>query len=355
MITIAAGEERLYRLPPVSRGTVIVKAFHADVSLSARTVPVPLPQLRVAEGAVHPTLRSVAAATARDDTGDDGPHTDKSPARNLELELRLGTSTMARHGNLAVSESPNHNEGWRLHIRRPQLLNDLTPNPSQYEIETSYTSQLPILQRRVPAQFFHEGFELNWNKQQYVSGHINDSKLFIYFREDLRQLYTLGEDPVIDTGVPLAKANDIHTTGVTLGVGAGPAPMGGGMAPFFSVRVDCAGDGEIELPLLPDVTLPSFHVTVRLFLCRSGGSLEYRPVVESELLDLLADVEIPDPELPNVLNTVNARDTAKKALEANIYQLQFPATSGFSRFGAAVAPWLVGERRQVWSSGYVRR
>jgi hypothetical protein len=59
-----------------------------------------------------------------------------------------------------------------------------------------------------------------------------------------------------------------------------------------------------------------------------------------------ADVEIPDPELPDVVNTVNARDTAKKAIEAGIYKLQFPAQSGFSRFGAVIAPWLIGERRQ---------
>ena len=280
---------------------------------------------RVAEDAVHPTLHSVAAATARDDTGDDGPHTDKSPARNLELELRLGTSTMARHGNLAVSESPNHSDGWRLHIRRPQLLDDLTPNPSQYEIETSYTSQLPILQRRVPAQFFHEGFELNWNKQQYVSGHINDSKLFIYFREDLRQLYTLGEESG-DRHRRAAGEGQRHPHDRRdPGRRCGPCADGRGHGAVLLGACRLCRRRRDRVSLLPDVTLPSFHVTVRLFLCRSGGSLEYRPVVESELLDLLADVEIPDPELPNVLNTVNARDTAKKAIEANIYQLQFPA------------------------------
>ena len=265
---------------------------------------------------------------------------------------------MARHGNLVLSESPNHTDAWRLHIRRPQQLDDLTPNPGQYRIETTYVSQLPILQRRVPAGFFHDGFELNWNQQQYVYGYVNDSKVFLYFHKDLCQLYNLDEEIVIDTGVELAKANNIHTTpnGVRLDVGAGTPPFGEGMAPYFSVRVDCAGDGEIELPLLSDITLPSFHVTVRLFLCRRGDGLEYRPVVESDLLDAIANVEIPDPEVPNVFNTVNAKATAKKAIERAIYQLQFPAEPetrrGFSAFGDVIAPWLIGDRRQLWSIGY---
>jgi phospholipase C len=122
------------------------------------------------------------------------------------------------------------------------------------------------------------------------------------------------------------------------------------------VRVDCAGDGEIELPLLSDVTLPSFHVTVRLYLCRRGDGLEYRAVVESELLDLLADVEIPDPELTNPFHTVNAKATATKAIEDAIYQLQFPKPTetrrGFSAFGDVLAPWLIGDRRELWSIGY---
>ena len=354
VITLAAGDERLYRLPPVSRGAVIVKAFHADVSLRAATGASELaPATHVVVGGVVQPTPHGAVVPARDDDEDGGPHSDTSAARNLELELRLADRTMARHGNLALSESPNHTEAWRLHIRRQPQLNDLTPNPGRYRIETTYVSQLPILQRRVPAPFFHDGFELNWNQQQYVYGHVNDSKVFIYFREDVRQLYNLDEVVVIDTGVPLAKANNIHTTAVRLDIGAGPAPPSfDTTAPFFSVRVDCAADGEIELPLLSDITLPSFHVTVRLFLCRRGDGLEYRPIVESELLDALADVEIPDPELPDVFNTVNAKSTAKKAVEDAIYQLQFPPQSGFSRFGNVLAPWLIGDRRQLWSIGY---
>ena len=352
VIQLAVGEERLYRLPPVSRGTVVVKAFHADIyARAASNMWEGLPATNVVAGTVGPTLQPAPGAPLEDEGGG-GPHQDSSAARNLELELRLGTTTMVRHGNLVLSESPNHTDAWRLHIRRPPQPNDLTPNPGQYRIETTYVSQLPILQRRVPAPFFHDGFELNWNQQQYVFGYVNGSKVFIYFREDLRQLYNLDEMVVIETGVPLARANNIRTTGVHLDIGAGPAPFGEGMAPFYSVRVDCAGDGEIELPLLPDVRLPNFHVTVRLFLCRRGDGLEYRPTVESELLDMIADVEIPDPELPNVLNTVNAKATAKEKIETAIYQLQFPPQSGFSRFGAVVAPWLIGDRRELWSIGY---
>jgi phospholipase C len=354
VIELAVGEERFYRLPPVSRGTVVVKAFHADVSLrAASSMWEEMPATNVVVGTVGPTLHT-AAGPPVDDDGGGGPHTDTSVARNLELELRLGSTTMARHGSVVLAESPNHTDAWRLRIRRPPQQNDLSPNPGRYRIETTYVSQLPILQRRVPARFFHDGFELNWNQQQqqYVYGYINDSKVFVYFREDLRQLYNLDEMVVIDTGVPLARANNIRTTGVHLDIGAGPAPFGDEMAPYFSVRVDCAADGEIELPLMPDVRLGSFHVTVRLYLCRRGDGLEYRPTVESELLEALAGVAIPDPELPDIFNTVNAKAKAKEAIEKGIYQLQFPPHSGFSRFGAVLAPWLIGDRRELWSIGY---
>jgi phospholipase C len=354
LIELAAGEERLYRLLPVSKGQVVVKAFHADVSLRASGAgpggPEPSPATRRVD--LPPSLgRPDLQALALDDDNGGGPHVDTSPARNLELELRHGDQIRASHDNLVQADSPNHTDGWRLRIRRLSPLNDPTPNPGQYRIEATYMSQLPILERRIPASFFHDGFELNWNKQQYVYGYISGSKVFIYFREDLRLLHGL-DDLVIETGVPLVEANNIHTTSVRLDIGAGPSPRGGGNTPFFSVRVDCAADGMIEVPLLPDVTLPAFYVTVRFYLCRRVDELEYVPVVESDLLDLLADVEIPDPELPDILNTVNASETAKKAIEDALYRMQFPPQSGFSSFGHFLTPWLIGDRHQLWSIGY---
>ena len=118
------------------------------------------------------------------------------------------------------------------------------------------------------------------------------------------------------------------------------------------MRVDCAADGEIELPLLSDVTLPSFHVTVRLFLCRRGeraGIQTRRRIGTARPARRRRD---PRSGVDEPLHTVNAKDKAKKAIEAAIYQLQFPPQSGFSRFGAVIAPWLIGDRRELWSIGY---
>ena len=383
VIDLTIGEERLYRLPPVARGWLHVRAYHADISTRpASTTTVP-------QAVTH---RTVAPAMARrlDDDGDvpvddggptddggpptddsgggptngghalprdndsGGTHADMSPADNLQLELMLGDQVVATHGNHVMAGSPNHTDAWRLRVRRVPVSDDeLRPNPAQFLIETGYTSQLPIIERRVSARFFHDAFGLNWNTQQYVYGAINQSKVFINYRQDLLQLYNLPVDgEVIDTKVPLAKANNIHTTSITLDVGAGPSPTGGGLAPYFSVRVDCAADGMIELPLLPDSRLPAFYVVVRLFFSRRGEGLEYLPVVESNLLDAIADVGIPDPEFPNVFHEVNAKATAKKNIEAGIYGLQFPPQRGFSSFGEALLPWLLGLRRQLWSIGY---
>jgi phospholipase C len=381
LIDLAIGDERLYRLPPVARGWMHVRAYHADVF--TRPGPGPAPAAPAPQERAHRVATPAMARRIDDDGGppvdDGGPpvgdgggpgdgggtalprdndsggtHADMSPADNLQLDLLLGDQVVAAHGNHVMAASPNHTDAWRLRVRRvPIHDDDLRPNPAKFLIETGYTSQLPIIERRVPARFFHDAFGLNWNAQQYVYGAVNQSKVFINYREDFRQLYGLPrEGEVIETDVPLVQANNIHTTSVTLDVGAGPSPGADGLAPFFSVRVDCAADGLIELPLVSDVRLPSFFVTVRLFLNRRGDGLEYVPVVESNLLDALADVDIPDPELTSPLHTVNAKDTAKTNIEEGIYGLQFPPHSGFSSFGDALLPWLVGERRQLWSIGY---
>jgi phospholipase C len=339
-IELAAGEERLYRLPPVSKGSVIVKAFHADISLHASGSGEPAPLAVARADTQTPTPAEVGpGVVASDDPGGGGHHSDTSPARNLELELRLGNRTMASHGNLVQAESPNHTDGWRLRIRRLSPLNDLTPNPGQYRIETSYTSQLPILERRIPASFFHEGFEANWNRQQYIHVQLNSSKLFVSLHNDFRQLYNLEETYVQDTGLPL-DSRDLHASSLTLDVGAGPSPRGGGTAPFFSVRADFPAGGKISGPAGSGIALSAFHIIARFYLCRRGDDLEYVPIVESDLLDVLG------------ASNAAAKAKAKKTIEDGLYESQFPPHSGLSAFGRYLGPWLIGDRRQLWSIGY---
>ena len=53
---------------------------------------------------------------------------------------------------------------WRLQLRRIKRGTAADP-PRHYRVRVGYTSQLPILEKRIPASFWNDGFEANWNEQ----------------------------------------------------------------------------------------------------------------------------------------------------------------------------------------------
>ena len=265
---------------------------------------------------------------------------DTSDASNLDIELIHAGQTMQAHGNhIFIGQHAFNDDAWRLRVRRRTDPNDLHPNPGRYSVSVTYTSVLPVLERRIPVPFFENGFNDNWNDQRYVWGWVEGTKVVIEFDPLLAGLYDLTRQ-VIETGVELAKARNIHTTSVKMHVGAGPSPAPrGGNTVFFSVRVDCAADGKIELPLLDDVELPAFYVTVRFYLWALGDLLYYLPRVESNLLDAIAHVD-------------NAKEAAEKAINEFLYKAQMKPDSGFSAFGEFLTPWLIGENRELISIDY---
>src|SRR6266508_6937074 len=125
IIELAPDEERLYRLPPMSNGVVIIRAFDAYFTKGPHGEPI--------------------------------PH--NSPTGDLELELRHANHLTLPGTNFILTESLWHDDFWRLRVRRPRRTVD--PNapsePLQYRIEVQYTSQLPVLERRIPVSFFHDG------------------------------------------------------------------------------------------------------------------------------------------------------------------------------------------------------
>jgi hypothetical protein len=317
LIKLKPDEGILYRLPPMSAGPFVrISAFDAY--------------------------------TTR------GPHDalvfHNGPTADLELELRHSNHLSLPGTNLIRTESLWQDDLWRLWVRRirPAGERDLTDAEGrlQYRIEATYTSQLPILERRIPASFFHDGFEANWNEQQYLNVRLFSRTVELSFREDLRQLYALQPTQRIDTSDPetdvaIEFLNDVGTISQRLDIGAGPRPLGGN-APFFSIRAEFpAVKVKFVLPRHSDeeVELPHLSVTIRLYLV-ALTTLQYFPVVESNLLDAVdRDFHFPDPSGRNI--TVNLKEALKKALEDKLFKAQASTTSG-SVFGDFLAPWLVG-------------
>ena len=351
VIELAPDEERWYRLPPAAAGMVTVKVFHADVFLAGAPRSGPRAGRPISG---RPRLDAGTVFDPGDgglDPGTGGVHSDSSSATDVQVDLWHSQQQLGNQPHLVLAQSLWHDDLWRLRLTRRMPAGDVSTATRSYRVETTYTSQLPVLQRRIDAGFFHDGFEFNYNAQQYVRLHLNADKLFIDFSEDFRQLNRL-DNIVVTLPVPIVGVNDISMTSLRFDVGAGPAPWGGGNAPFFSARAEFPGGGEIDVPAGSNIDLPPFFVTARFYLEKLGGTLRYRPQVESNLLDLLAGVNVPDPSLGDPTHTVNAKAVAKNAIERALFDLQFPPQSGFSRFGGFVLPWLLGDRRELWSLGY---
>jgi hypothetical protein len=122
-VDLAPGQERVFRLPPMSEGPVVVKVHDADFTT--------------------------------------GPHGEQIPHHGLASDLQV---TLFRPGlelsdaNSVMATSLWQDAYWRLKLRR----NDGSPgstNPWRYQVRLRYPTQLPVVNRPVPAFFFERGVQ----------------------------------------------------------------------------------------------------------------------------------------------------------------------------------------------------
>lgn len=312
IIELEPGEEQLYRLPPMTQGPVIVRTYDAFFTQGPHATVVP----------------------------------QSGPTSDLDLELRHASHLSQPGTNFIMAQSLWQDDLWRLRVKRHAAS---APGKLRYRINVQYTSRLPILERRIPASFFHDGFEINYNRQQYIKFMLGGSTITISYQEDFAALYGL-KDHVIDLSP--VQFSDAWMTSLKLDVGAGPPPIGTGNAPFFSVRADFT---PVHLSLDATVAtfsadLPASFITLRCYLT-AVGQLVYTPTVESNLLDILDfNISVPDPG--QIIHTVNLKAYAKKKIEDAAYTAQMYENSGISAFGEFLAPWLIGGQRELASLGY---
>jgi phospholipase C len=321
-IELDEDDEKLYRLPPMSSSNVIpvvVRAFDAYTTRGPNNTLI-----------VH------------DEATDE-----------LELELLHSNHFKQLGTNLIHTFSETHDDLWRLRVRRPRRTPDNSAERRQYRISVEYPSQLPVIERRIPTSFFHDGFEFNYNQQQYIKIELSGNHIHVLMRKDLAQLSSIIPEASdgdfftlenIDIS-PASFIENVDMTSLKFDVGSGPHPVRSGNGLFFSVRADFpAVNVNIDVPGVDDseISLPPFHITFRFFLFDLGNHLTYIPIVESNLLDKL-DFDVP--------GVGNIKQLVKKKIEDALNNLQF-APGGESTFGVFIKPWLVGGRQELLQLGY---
>jgi hypothetical protein len=103
-------------------------------------------------------------------------------ATDVELELlhsnHLPVPDPKRRGRVS-EESLWHDDLWRLRVRRLPESPGPAKEPHLYRVRMTYPTQLPILDREIEASFFHDGFNANYNDQQYITVELSSRQIKI--------------------------------------------------------------------------------------------------------------------------------------------------------------------------------
>jgi len=340
VVSFEPGQERFFRLPPISPGQVTVASPDQDPT--------------------DPKERPPRSSSNGDLTKP--PPVQPAPRDDLVLELTHpgGVSVSGTVG--VTADSLWTDDLWRVRVtdKRPAS----ATAAHDVRLVAKYNSLLPIRERRVPAAFYRAGFATNYNDQQYLQVALDDINVEIGFREDFRLLYGLemAGDPkhlfrVIPV-YPVSFAHRVEMSDVVLDIGAGPHPNGSGNSAFFSIRCGFPALTVNVHAIGQDfsVDVEAFSILVRLWLSAFNGRLYYVPTIESTLLDQLdRDVTYPDPLSPSFTKTINLKQYVTDAIQDALYRAQYPYENDLdypSSFGALLGRWMAGRESPIRAVGY---
>jgi len=341
VVSFEPGEEKFFRLPPISPGQVVVASPDQDP--------------------VDPKHRPPRSSSGGDLT--QPPPVPPAPRDDLVLELTHPGGISATGTVGVTADSLWTDDLWRVRVtdKRPAG----TTASRDVRLVAKYNSLLPMRERRVPTAFYRAGFETNYNDQQYLHVAFDGINIEIGFREDFALLYGLelpGDPKHLFRVIPVYPASFDHRvemSDVVFDVGAGPHPNGSGNSVFFSIRCGFpAVTVNVETPVVPDFSFPlePFSVLVRLWLSAFNGRLYYVPTIESNLLDQLDhDVTVPDTGSTTFTKTINLKQYVTDAIQDALYRAQYPYENDLdypSSFGALLGRWLAGRESPIRAVSY---
>lgn len=389
LIELSPGETGLWRLPPMTPGTIIVQSFYAMPSGWRSSTPaMPLahgsgtqqpgpgghaggaglhmPPGRLeagpaGSGSVTPDAGggTISRAPPRFPTGGLGGLDDLDvsgdiggsfgPTVELTLELLRGghvVPDLNPQSHTILFESPNAGDIWALRITRNQ---DGSLERRRYRIHAQYPSVLPILTRTIPMGFFSRGFAKNWDSNPYIAWAYLEGGLLAYkWDEQFALLYDKPrDDQYVTLGTDRLKLPHITLYSISVEAGGEQGPIAGqGQLPFFKLQFDFSyrdsHTAEFDIPgPNPSAELPDpLWVAAKFYLAPYGqGTIGYYVAVESPLLDAL-DRTVSYPSASQGVETINIKQVVKKAIEDYLYRLQFSAKGNL--MDRYLRPWLVG-------------
>ncbi len=333
------GETRVYRLPPMTREMLVMDA----------TVLVPLPPgpprtRRAASAAPLGGLGGLAGGGGLAiDPGNGGGAGGLTKATDITVELLLGEGVLATDANHIFHQIPGSSEQYFVRVTRREE----GSSAQRYALQVNYPTVLPILDRRIPLEFFRQGFDRNWNDHPYVkSFRVHGDRATVHFDADFAAIYGLENPLVIAWSLPILDFNDVNSRSIRFSAGAdkNPFEFQTGEAPFFSCTIECESEGppELDLTAMRDVDLGRILFEFRFYIVVIGTQLEYVAKVISPTLDSIRD------RIPRV----DVRAIVRSKLESELTDLQRSPTG--SRFGRFLTPWLLGERREIHRLVYDR-
>lgn len=350
-IELELDQEILFKLPPISEGFIQVNIFHATPGDPPH--PGDIDNLRKPPrwGGVtmHKTgMQTIAIEDLDNDNNGNGTGGggDIDPARDLQIELKHSNHPVTIHvnnGHTIIATSLWSDDLWRLKIKR---VNDpFIPSSERrrYRIEAMYRCLLPEIERRIPLRFFQNGFEQNWNKENYLNFAINGNKLKLHVRNDfpsssLRE-FTYDFKEWLDF-------ENIFSERIDLGIGVGSVVINHHgdtqKAVFISLRLKIhGGDVNVRLPLdgsIRLVTIPDCNIFIRFYMVDNAPRIRFIPV--ADLSDLFNKLNLGDTVGDIIMEIVNEQT---KKLQSML--------SGFG-IGEFLRPWLVGGDYELLSLGY---
>jgi hypothetical protein len=216
-----------------------------------------------------------------------------------------------------------------------------------------FPSMLPILTRRIPLDFFQQGFDDNWNGRGYISIEFENSTLVLHFDREVASYYNLSDQDYPIASYPTEDPPNILVKDVNLSGGSSPGSVGflAGPLPYIRLTVSCTGiNGQ---PITGgvfgfDINVHDFAVVATFYLTTLGAVVGDRfGTVVGYVSQVTSDFE------SQVYDTNGSiTDKVSDIVNGILSSAQTFFDQHAGQFGAIFTQWLLGAGFDVWNVRY---